>query len=240
MNPEYTQNEDGSRSYSITLTKEQLSSDPFLENMKTGGDLLKSWESQKSMIGKNAIPNADANPEAWANVYEKARPTNGYGLENEDMEKLFNDNGLNKHQATAIANFFKEQTKENPLLHDENELAKMFSSKFGDKTGETVARVNTVLEAMGEDWNKSFDSADNNFKFQMSEVILNLLDKFGVKPADFTVGKGGTPATPTHDRDGYEKEKREMIEKGRFTDLDDIALRKKYGVNFIDITQMFN
>ena len=59
MNPEYTQNEDGSRSYTITLTAEQLASDQFLNDMKNGDALFKSWESQKSMIGKNTIPNAE-------------------------------------------------------------------------------------------------------------------------------------------------------------------------------------
>lgn len=235
MNPEYTQNEDGSRSYTITLTAEQLASDQFLNDMKNGDALFKSWESQKSMIGKNTIPNADAGADAWASVYEKTRPANGYGLENADMEKLFSDNGLNKHQANAISNYITEQLKGDPKAHDDAELAKMFSSKFGEKAGENIARINTVLETMGEEWNKNFDSADNNFKMQMSEVILSMLDKFGVKPADFTVGKGGTPANPTHDRAGYEKEKREMIEKGQFTDLDDRALRQKYGVSYIDI-----
>lgn len=239
MNPEYTQNEDGSRSYTLTLTADQLASDQFLSNMKTGADLFKSWESQKSMIGKNTIPNADAGADAWASVYEKTRAANGYGLDNPDMEKLFFDNGLNKFQAAAIADYVKNLTAEDPKLHDDGELAKMFSGKFGDKAGETIARVNGVLNTMGEEWNKSFDSADNNFKLQMSEVILAMLDKFGVKPADFTVGKGGAPANPTHDRAGYEKEKREMIEKGSFTDLDDRALRQKYNVPFIDIRTAF-
>lgn len=238
MNPEYTQNDDGSRSYTITLTAEQLASDPFLNDMKNGDDLFKSWESQKSMIGKNTIPNADAGADAWASVYEKTRPAGGYGLDNADMEKLFSDNGLNKHQAAAISSYITEQLKEDPKAHDDAELAKLFSGKFGEKAGETIARVNSVLGTMGEEWNKVFDSADNNFKLQMSEVILAMLDKFGVKAADFTVGKGGTPATPTHDRAGYEKEKREMMEKGSYTDLDDRALRQKYNVPFIDIKTM--
>ena len=111
MNPEYTQNEDGSRSYTITLTAEQLASDQFLNDMKSGDALFKSWESQKSMIGKNTIPNADAGADAWASVYEKTRPANGYGLENADMEKLFSDNGLNKHQARIWLNRIYHLTK---------------------------------------------------------------------------------------------------------------------------------
>ena len=42
---------------------------------------------------------------------KKARPADGkYGLDNENLEKFANENGLNKHQATKLATYVKDLT----------------------------------------------------------------------------------------------------------------------------------
>lgn len=242
MDKDYTQNDDGSRSYTFTLTAEQLASDQFLNNMKTGADLFKSWDSQKSMIGKNTIPGADASAEAWKPIYDKIRPADGkYGLDDEKLEKFASENGLNKYQAANIAGYIKDLTTEPAELHDANKLGEMCNAKWGDKAGERVSLINAVMtNAFSDEMNTEFDSLTNQQKMQVVTAIDAILNKFGVKTADFTIGKGGTPSTTTRDRAGYEKEKREMIEKGHFTDLDDKALRNKYHVGYIDIKSAFN
>lgn len=241
MDKDYTQNDDGSRSYSFTLTAEQLASDQFLNNMKTGADLFKSWDSQKSMIGKNTIPGADAAAEAWNPIYDKIRPANGYGLNDEKLEKVASDNGLNKYQAANIASYIKELTAEPADVHDPNKLGEMCVAEWKDKAGEKISLINAVMKnAFSEEMDKSFSARDNETQMFVAKAIDAVLEKFGVKNADFTIGKGGTPATTTRDRAGYEKEKREMIEKGHFTDLDDKALRNKYNIGYIDIKSAFN
>ena len=240
-NVKYTQNDDGSRSFTLTLTSEQLAKDQFLGNMKDGADLFKSWENQKSMIGKNSIPNADAPESDWQKIYEKARPANGYGLD-EKLEKFASDNGLNKYQATKFAEYVNGLTAPDPNDTGATNLMERLTKEWGEKTAEKVAGVNAVMkQTWTEEENKAFESLPNSMQVSIAKAIDSVLSAFGVKGADFQVGKGGTPATaPASDRAGYDKERREMMEKGQFTDMMDKALRKKYNVGYIDIKKFMN
>lgn len=237
----YTQNDDGSRSFTLTLSAEQLSKDQFLGNMKDGADLFKSWENQKSMIGKNSIPNADASESDWQKIYEKARPANGYGLD-EKLEKFASDNGLNKYQAAKFAEYVNGLTAPDPNDTGATNLMERLTKEWGDKTAEKVAGVNAVMQkTWTEDENKAFESLPNSMQVSVAKAIDSMLSAFGVKGADFQVGKGGAPASSAKpDRDGYNKERRELLEKGQYSDLADKELRKKYNVGYIDITKFMN
>ena len=234
----YTQNDDGSRSFTLTLSADQLSKDQFLGNMKDGADLFKSWESQKSMIGKNSIPNADASEADWQKIYEKARPANGYGLD-EKLEKFAHDNGLNKYQAAKFAEYVNGLTAPDPNDTGATNLMERLTKEWGDKTAEKVTGVNAVMQkTWSEEENKAFESLPNSMQVSIAKAIDSMLSAFGVKGADFQVGKGGTPAaTIKSDRSGYDTERRTLIEKGQYTDLADKELRKKYNVGYIDITK---
>lgn len=237
----YTQNDDGSRSFTLTLTSEQLAKDQFLNNMKDGADLFKSWENQKSLIGKNSIPGADASESDWQKVYDKARPANGYGLD-ENLEKFANDNGLNKYQAAKFAEYINGLTAPDPNDTGATNLMERLNKEWGDKTAEKVAGVNAVMkQSWSEEENKAFENLPNSMQVSIAKAIDGVLSTFGVKGADFQIGKGGTPATPVQpDRAGYDKERRELMKNGNYTDLDDKALRRKYNIGYIDITKFMN
>lgn len=238
----YTQNEDGSRSFNFTLTSEQLSKDQFLNNMKDGADLFKSWESQKSMIGKNNLPSQDATAEDWAKVYEKIRPADGkYGLEDEKLEKFANENGLNKYQAKNLSDMVKGLTTLPETETDPKELGKMLSGLWGDKVNEKVERINALMKnAWSEEQDKNFNGLSNSQKVAMSTLIDAILDKFGVKGADFTVGTGGSNPNPNKaDREGYLKERAEIASQGRtINEFEERALRKKYNIGYIDVSKI--
>ena len=186
----YTQDETGARTFSFTLTPEQLASDQFLGDIKDGADLIKSWESQKSMIGAKMIPSENATDAEWAKYYEKTRPSDGkYGLEDESLEKFASDNGLTKKQAAAVAARIKEVTT---LGEDEigaEALDKQLSAAFGEKVGEVVAQVNEVMKlSWSEEENKSFEKLPNSMQVLVAKGFKAVLDKFGVKAADFRHG----------------------------------------------------
>lgn len=235
----YTQNDDGSRSFTLTLTQEQLNSDQFLNNMKDGGDLLKSWESQKSMIGRNNIPNADATEEEWAKVYEKARPADGkYGLGNETLEKFANENGLNKHQATKLATYVKDLTAVPEEETSDESLAKKLNDAFGEKMPEKVSLINAVMkESWTEEEDNAFNGLQNSTKVLFATLLDKALSKYAVKGADFRVGNGGNaPVAGKPDRDGYNAARMEYAKSGRtMTDVEERQLREKHGIGYIDV-----
>lgn len=233
---QYVQNDDGSRSYTFTLTQEQLNADNFLNQMKTGADLLTSWSNQKKMIGQKNLPSADSPEEDWQRVYEKARPSD-YELDDENLKKFASDNGLNKYQAKRLAEYITKATTVPPEAKDEKELAKLISSQWGEKTNEKIQLFNAVMEkAWSKEQNEAFDNMTNAEKMAQLKIMDSLLSAFGVKGADFQIGKGGTaPAQKQRDWEGYEKEKAERIKNGIFTDKDDRALRQKHNIGYIDI-----
>lgn len=235
----YTQNDDGSRSFTLTLTQDQLNSDQFLNNMKDGGDLLKSWESQKSMIGRNNIPNSEATEEEWAKVYEKARPADGkYGLENEQLEKFANENGLNKHQASKLATYVKDLTAVPEEETSQEALAKKLTDAFGEKMGEKVSLINTIMkESWTEEEDNSFNELPNSQKVLFATLLDKALSKYAVKGADFRIGTGGNaPTAGKADRAGYEAERLEYAKAGKsLTDIEERKLRDKYGIKYIDV-----
>lgn len=235
----YTQNDDGSRSFTLTLTQDQLNSDQFLNNMKDGGDLLKSWESQKSMIGRNNIPNAEATEEEWAKVYEKARPADGkYGLDNENLEKFANENGLNKHQAAKLATYVKDLTAVPAEETSQEALATKLTAALGEKMPEKVTLINAVMqECWTEEEDNAFNEMPNSKKVLVAKLIDNILSKYSVKGADFKVGTGGiAPTAGKADRSGYEAERLEIAKAGKnLTDIEDRKLREKYGIKYIDV-----
>lgn len=235
----YIQNDDGSRSFTLTLTQDQLNSDQFLNNMKDGGDLLKSWESQKSMIGRNNIPNAEATEEEWAKVYEKARPADGkYGLDNENLEKFANENGLNKHQAAKLATYVKDLTAVPAEETSQEALATKLTAAFGEKMAEKVTLINAVMkESWSEEEDNAFNELPNSQKVLFATLLDKALEKYAVKGADFKVGTGGiAPTVGKADRAGYEAERLEIAKAGKnLTDIEDRKLREKYGIKYIDV-----
>lgn len=234
----YTQNDDGSRSYNFTLTQEQIAGDQFLGAMKDGADLLKSWQNQKGLIGAKSIPNADAPEDDWKRIYEKARPADGkYGLTDETLEKFASDNGLNKYQAGRFAEFVAKMKEPDPNNTGSENLAQRLNAEWGEKTGEKVTMINALMkQAWSETENQEFEKLPNSVQVMVAKALDSALAKFGVKGADFQIGIGAQPAgAPKRDWDGYEKEKREMMKDGNFSDLQDKALRQKYNIGYINL-----
>jgi hypothetical protein len=232
---QYVQGDDGSRTFTISVPAETLQSDEFLNNMKSGEDLMKSWTNQKSMIGKNSIPDEKSTDEVWNKFYEKTRPTSGYGTGDESIDKLLYDNGLTAKQGLGISSFIKEMKTIPESETNGTQIKSWIESIGADKAGAVDAVINETLSKEEQDIFKK-----DSEKVAVLKIAQKIVEKFGVKPADFQVGKGGTPATLNKsDREGYNREKSDIIKSGRmFTDLDDRVLRQKYGVTYINIAAL--
>lgn len=177
----------------------------WAKNINSYEALFKSYDNAQSLIGKKAgdkIPDFEkATDEQLADFYGKTRPKEASeydceGLTDEEAEitrKTFYENGINKRQAKAILDQFKNiMIDKNETKYGKEGLQKAMTGAFGANWQQSTVPIENVLKSVltADDVKEISDNMTNEGVVALYKATNAIMNKYGARESDFATSAG--------------------------------------------------